>query len=299
MTATQETPDPEQTLSDALAAAQKTLGASLPRLITRKPHVAMNAAKHQLTSQALFMPPSELADYLSIGAQMVRELEPVGIIEHQFAQRIIDATWRLNRGIALETLAFNSRVAAASSAFIEAHPGESDATILANSQAQAFDKECVDIFDKLSRYGARIEKSLNFNLEQLRVRRESRIGKRGHQYDEKTCAAYAWYSELADLAYALVKAREEIQAKSVPETAPLTSRDRQGDGTPPEPPAVPATATEQSQLPKSLFRQMPCQKPIELVAPLTPETEKTIRLAAQHGLLIGSEHTLFTQPAAA
>jgi hypothetical protein len=39
--------------------------------------------------------------------------------------------------------------------------------------------------------------------------------------------------------------------------------------------------------------------PIELVAPLIPETEKTIRLAAQHGLLIGSEHTLFTQPAAA
>jgi hypothetical protein len=284
MTATQATSDPEQTLTDALAAAQKKLGASLPRLITRKPQVAMNAAKHQLTSQALFMPPSELADYLSIGAQMVRELEPVGIIEHQFAQRIIDATWRLNRGIALETLAFNSRVATASSAFIEAHPGESDATILANSQAQAFDKECVDIFDKLSRYGARIEKSLHFNLEQLRVRRESRIGKRGHQYDEKTCAAYAWYNELADLAHALVKAREEIQAKSVPPEV-----------TPPEPQAVPATATEQSQLPKSLF----CQKPIELVAPLTPETEKTLRHAAQHGLLIGSEHTLFTQPAAA
>jgi hypothetical protein len=276
MTATQATPDPEQTLTDALAAAQKTLGASLPRLITRKPQVAMNAAKHQLTGQALFMPPSELADYLSIGAQMVRELEPVGIIEHQFAQRIIDATWRLNRGIALETLAFNSRVAAASSAFIEAHPDESDATILANSQGQAFDKECVDIFDKLSRYGARIEKSLHFNLEQLRVRRESRIGKRGHQYDEKTCAAYAWYSELADLAHALVKAREEIQSKSVPPEV-----------TPPEPQAVPATATEQSQLPKSLF----CK--------LTPETEKTIRLAARHGLLIGSEHTLFTQPAAA
>jgi hypothetical protein len=235
----------------------------------------MNAAKHQLTGQALFMPPSELADYLSIGAEMVKELQPVGIIEHQFAQRIIDATWRLNRGIALETLAFNSRVAAASSAFIEAHPDESDATILANSQGQAFDKECVDIFDKLSRYGARIEKSLHFNLEQLRVRRESRIGKRGDQYDEKTCAAYAWYSELADLAFALVKAREEIETRSVPEV------------TPPEPQAVPATATEQSQLPKTLF----CQ--------LTPETEKTIRLGAQHGLLIGSEHTLFTQLAAA
>jgi hypothetical protein len=284
MTATQATSDPEQTLTDALAAAQKKLGASLPRLITRKPQVAMNAAKHQLTGQALFMPPSELADYLSIGAEMVKELAPVGIIEHQFAQRIIDATWRLNRGTALETTAFNSRVATASSAIIEANPEESDATILANSQGQAFDKECVDIFDKLSRYGARIEKSLHFNLEQLRVRRESRIGKRGDQYDEKTCAAYAWYNELADLAYALVKAREEIQAKSVPPEV-----------TPPEPPTVPATATEQSQLPKPLF----CQMPIELVAPLIPETEKTIRLAAQHGLLIGSEHTLFTQPAAA
>jgi hypothetical protein len=283
MTTHSEASDPEQTLTDALAAAQKKLGASLPRLITRKPQVAMNAAKHQLTGQALFMPPSELADYLSIGAEMVKELQPVGIIEHQFAQRIIDATWRLNRAIALETIAFNSRVAAASSAFIEAHPDESDAAILANSQGQAFDKECVDIFDKLSRYGARIEKSLHFNLEQLRVRRESRIGKRGDQYDEKTCAAYAWYSELADLAFALVKAREEIETRSVPEV------------TPPEPQAVPATATEQSQLPKPLF----CQKPIELVAPLTPETEKTIRLAARHGLLIGSEHTLFTQPAAA
>jgi hypothetical protein len=42
-----------------------------------------------------------------------------------------------------------------------------------------------------------------------------------------------------------------------------------------------------------------CQKPIELVSPLTPETEKTIRLGAQHGMLIGAEHALFTQLAAA
>ena len=283
MTTHTETPDPEKNLTDALAAAQKKLGASLPRLITRKPQVAMNAAKHQLTGQGLFMPPSELFDYLFIGSEMVKELAPVGIIELQFAQRIIDATWRLNRGAALETIAFNSRVSTASRAIIEANPDESDAGILVNSQAQAFDKECVDIFDKLSRYGARIEKSLNFNLEQLRVRRNARISKRGDKYDERICPAYNWYRELAGLAQALVKAREEIQAKSVAEVAP------------PEPQAEPATASEQSQLPKSLF----CQKPIELVAPLTPETEKTIRLAAQHGLLIGSEHTLFTQPAAA
>ena len=287
MTTHSETPDPEQNLTDALAAAQKTLGASLPRLITRKPQVAMNAAKHQLTSQALFMPPSELADYLSIGAQMVRELAPVGIIEHQFAQRVIDATWRINRATALETSAFNSRVVTASRAVIEANPDESDATILANSQAQAFDKECVDMFDKLSRYGARIEKSLNTTLAQLENRRETRIAKRGDQYDEKTCAAYAWYSELADLAYALVKAREEIEAKSVALEV-----------TPPEPPTESVTPSEKSQLPKTLFCKTPCQ-PIHLVAPLTPETEETLRLGAQHGLLIGSEHTLFTQPAAA
>ena len=281
--APQEASKLEQTLADALAAAQKKLGASLPRLITRKPQVAMNAVKHQLTAQALFMPPSELADYFTIASQMIRELEPVGIIEHQFAQRIIDATWRLDRGTALETIAFNSRVASASRAFIEANPEESDATILVNSQALAFDTGCMDIFDRLSRYGARIEKSLHSNLEHLRVRSNSRISKRGNQFNEKTCPAYNWYRDLADLANALVKAREEIQAKTAPEV------------TPPEPPAEPVTGSEQSQLPKTLF----CQKPIELVSPLTPETEKTIRLGAQHGMLIGAEHALFTQLAAA
>ena len=283
MTTNPVAPDPEQTLTDALAAAQKTLGASLPRLITRKPQVAMNAAKHQLTSQALFMPPSELADYLSIGAQMVRELAPVGFIEHQFAQRVIDATWRLNRATALENSAFNSRVVTASRAVIEANPDESDAVILANSQAQAFDKDCVDMFDKLSRYGARIEKSLNTNLAQLENRRETRIGKRGDQYDENECAAYNWYNKLADLAYALVAAREEIEAKSAPPEV-----------TPVDPPTESVTDSEQSQLPKTLF----CKMPIHLVAPLTPETEETLRLGAQHGLLIGSEHTLYTQRAA-
>jgi hypothetical protein len=283
MTPTQQT-DPEQTLIDALAAAQQKLGASLPRLITSKPQVAMNAARHQLTGQGLFMPPSELERYLTIGALMVKDLEPVGMLEHQIAQRIIDATWRLNRANALETMSFNSRVATASRAFIEAHPEETDDdTILANSQALAFDKGCLDMFDKLSRYGGRIERALNLNLEQLRVRRRERIGKRGNQYDANTCGPYNWYSELADLARALVKAREEIQAKSVPEVTPL------------EPQPVPATDTEQSQLPKPLF----CQKPVELVSPLTPETEETIRLGAQYGLLIGSEHILFSQLAAA
>jgi len=115
---------------------------------------------------------------------------------------------------------------------------------------------------------------------------DARISKRGDKYDERICPAYDWYRELAGLAQALVKAREEIQAKSVPEV------------TPPEPQAEPATASEQSQLPNPLFCKMPCQ-PIHLVAPLTPETVETLRHAAEHGLLIGSEHTLFTQPAAA
>jgi len=274
--------NPEQELLAALAASQKTLGSSI-RLVTQKPQVAMNATKHQLTGQCLFMPPEELSDYLDVGYQMIQDLQPMGMLEAQFAQRIIDANWRLNRAGALDGVAFNARLARASREFIANNPGETERTTLVNSQAEACNKECVDLLEKIGRHSSRTQRDLLKTMSALQEMQAIRLRKRGNLYNIETCPVYAWYRKLSDLADRLVDAREEVRIKSIEQNTPVGA-------------SVEAVSdSEQTPSSGTLF----CKKTLHLVTPLTPETEELIRDAARYGLLLDPELTLFTQRAAA
>jgi hypothetical protein len=180
----------------------------------------MNAIKHQMTGQYLFMPAKELAEYLDLGHQLIEELRPVGMLEAQFAQRIVDATWRLNRSGSLDCIAVNTRVAIASRRVIAANPGGSEESHLVNSQALAANKECVDLIEKLGRYSSRTQRDMEKTIAALNAMKSSRIHKRGDQYSVETCPVYAWYRKLSNLTDRLVEAREEVREKSVEEVTP-------------------------------------------------------------------------------
>jgi hypothetical protein len=223
----------EQNLIDALLASQKTLGETVPILVTETPQVPMNAIKHQLTGQNTYMPAPELAFYLHIGMQMIAELEPHGVLETQMAQRIIDANWRINRAIALENNVYQQGVAEASVTLRAENPFMNESMLLVQAQVQSFHKNCNAVFDKFSRYSARLERSLRIMTRDLEAKQEARIAKRGDLYNLATCPAYAWYKTMVGLT-------EKVLEKV----------------TPPPVAEIPATIEEETISDGDLFRQI-------------------------------------------
>jgi hypothetical protein len=265
---------PEQDLLDAISGSRKILGDALPRLITRKPQVAMNACKNQLTGQSIFMPPAELAQYLSVGLEIIELLRPVGVLEIQHVQRIVDINWRLNRASALEGNLFNSYVAFESQTIKAAHPSINDETLLVSSQTAAYDHDRSNLIDRIGRHAMRLERSLRLVRADHEAMRKERIRQRGDKYDVTTCKAYAWYQKLAGLADRLIEAREELKAKTTSKAAPTKS----------------ATPPESATSPTPLF--------CIIREPLTPETVATFTEAGRNNLLTAEEVELFAEKAA-
>ena len=67
-----------------------------------------NAWKHGLTSQVFIHTEDERPAYLEFGQELIIDLRPVGAIEIQLAQKIVDSHWRLNRVPAIENNLLNS-----------------------------------------------------------------------------------------------------------------------------------------------------------------------------------------------
>ena len=67
-----------------------------------------NAWKHGLTSQVFIHTEEERPAYLEFGQELIIDLRPVGAIEIQLAQKIVDSHWRLNRVPAIENNLLNS-----------------------------------------------------------------------------------------------------------------------------------------------------------------------------------------------
>ena len=281
--------NPEQDLLEALTKSKKTLGPSVPRLVTQKPQVAMNATRHQLTGQSIFMPPAELADYLSLGGQIIEELEPVGVMEIQLVQRIVDTNWRLNRASALETIVFNTSIAVHSRSIYASNPGINEETVLIFAKGEAYREDCADVFEKLSRHEARLQRSMRLMRAEFEEMTERRRRKMGRKYDLATCPAYAWYTKLYDLAERLIGARQELADKSTDLRIGAT------ENTPVDASSPAVTNPESTNSNEACF----VKTALHLVSPLTPETEATFQQAFVDGLLTDAELTLFAQPVAA
>ena len=82
------------------ANAQHSTG---PKTESGKQRSSLNALRHGLTSQIVVMPTEELEAYQLHLKSFVEEYDPQGATESNLVQALADASWRLNRVVALET----------------------------------------------------------------------------------------------------------------------------------------------------------------------------------------------------
>jgi len=82
------------------ANAQHSTG---PKTESGKQRSSMNALRHGLTSQVVVMPTEELEAYQLHLKSFAEEYDPKGATESNLVQALADASWRLNRVVALET----------------------------------------------------------------------------------------------------------------------------------------------------------------------------------------------------
>ena len=82
------------------ANAQHSTG---PKTESGKQRSSMNALRHGLTSQVVVMPTEELEAYQLHLKSFTEEYDPQGATEANLVQALADASWRLNRVVALET----------------------------------------------------------------------------------------------------------------------------------------------------------------------------------------------------
>ncbi len=68
-----------------------------------KQRSSMNALRHGLTAQAVVMPSEDLQAYQLHLKSFVDQFQPDGAAEAQLVQSLADASWRLNRIVALES----------------------------------------------------------------------------------------------------------------------------------------------------------------------------------------------------
>ena len=74
-----------------------------PKTEAGKQRSSLNALRHGLTSQIVVMPTEELEAYQLHLKSFVEEYDPQGATESNLVQALADASWRLNRVVALET----------------------------------------------------------------------------------------------------------------------------------------------------------------------------------------------------
>jgi hypothetical protein len=82
------------------ANAQHSTG---PKTESGKQRSSLNALRHGLTSQIVVMPTEELEAYQLHLKSFTEEYDPQGATESNLVQALADASWRLNRVVALET----------------------------------------------------------------------------------------------------------------------------------------------------------------------------------------------------
>src|SRR5580658_4877797 len=82
------------------ANAQHSTG---PKTEAGKQRSSQNALRHGLTSQIVVMPTEELEAYQLHLKSFTEEYDPQGATESTLIQALADASWRLNRVVALET----------------------------------------------------------------------------------------------------------------------------------------------------------------------------------------------------
>ncbi len=155
-----------------LANRRNALKSTGPKSEDGKKRVSMNAFKHGLSGQKLFLQSDEYLPYFQLAAEYIGELAPVGVREEQLAQHIIDSNWRLNRCAAMENNLISTGTLEQDNHTLQA--GGDDDNVAMIGQALAW-QEGAKSFEALSRHEARIARFMQRMEEQLEQLQTKRI----------------------------------------------------------------------------------------------------------------------------
>ncbi len=155
-----------------LANRRNALKSTGPKSEDGKKRVSMNAFKHGLSGQKLFLQSDEYLPYFQLAAEYISELAPIGVREEQLAQHIIDSNWRLNRCAAMENNLISTGTLEQDNHTLQA--GGDDDNVAMIGQALAWQKGAKS-FEALSRHEARIARFMQRMEEQLEQLQTKRI----------------------------------------------------------------------------------------------------------------------------
>ncbi len=184
--------------------AKKSTG---PKTQAGKDRVRFNACKNRLSGHDNLFEANEFPSYLEIGEALVTELRPVGMLEIQLAQRIIDTNWLLNRATATEMNLFNKSMMMSVN---EERCQDEDSTrtevIMAQTAGYRKDCEGPNTLEKSGRQQTRLSRMYFKLIEELERFQTRRLSKAGDTWSADTCFATQWFRgtiealRLADIA---------------------------------------------------------------------------------------------------
>lgn len=137
-----------------------------PRTTAGKARSAVNATRHGLLSRETLLPDESAADFAAFRARMLAALAPEGELEELLADRVVSGAWRLRRFVAVEGAVFEGSR--------KTWKGEE------RGLGHAFVSSAVngDVFSKLTRYEAALERGLFRALHELQRLQAARAGER-------------------------------------------------------------------------------------------------------------------------
>src|SRR5260370_1103381 len=157
---------------DAARSARNRANASRstgPKTAAGKHRSSLNALRHGITGHTIVMPAEDLAAYHVFTKHLFDELKPVGYLEKQFAQIIVDTSWRLNRLPALESnmiaLGFDEH----SDSITTEHPEAHAALVITEAM-----REQPRAINSISMHGERLSRQLERTVKRLQILQSQR-----------------------------------------------------------------------------------------------------------------------------
>ncbi len=210
-----------------LANRQNALKSTGPKSELGKKRVSMNAFKHGLTGQKMFLQADESIPYFQIASEYICEFKPVGVREEQLAQHIIDANWRLNRCAAMENNLLGAQTVEQDNDELQA----ADAgTVALVGQCLAWRSDA-KAFEALSRHESRIWRFMH-KMEELLERLQNKRMRANHgqtTFVLEECRAWKFYNDSLNRHRALLA--EQSAAASAEQAAEAAAESAQAQET--------------------------------------------------------------------
>lgn len=151
-----------------------------PKTAAGKAAIASNNLRHGLLSRRLLLDREDPAELEALAERLHAQLTPEGALETLLVERIVAATWRLNRALNAETRQMQHKYAfalqaaegqyAGGAAGRPEHPGHQLAANYAEASVLNEDK-----LDRIGRYETAIERQLYRALHELQTLQASRL----------------------------------------------------------------------------------------------------------------------------